>query len=194
MAGIASITGSGWEAMQSLMAMARASQPRATTAVQRSMAADQDGDNDGDSSGDSDAASDGIRLNGVGGLLQSIETAVTSSLQHASSSGVDANQTVESAISQVLQRTESQKTNSAQSSQTQAADADADNDATAGSTAETDRTAREAFFQLLRDNGISPQQFRDDLMAAIRSSGELQLDRATAFQNVPAGLTVDTAA
>jgi hypothetical protein len=77
---------------------------------------------------------------------------------------------------------------------TQAADNDGDNYGSDGSTEAADRAARHAFFNLLTDYGISPEQFRNDLLAAIQNPENGQDDHGAAFRGVAAGLTLDAVA
>lgn len=118
-----------------------------------------------------------------GGGLQQIQDAVTNALQSAQSNGSTANpnKIVEDAISQVLGN------NNAAVSPT--------GTAAAGATASTSTSAAsrtQAFFQTLQSFGVSPQQFQQDLLSAVKDAQNGTVNSSTAFQNFPLGSALDT--
>ena len=129
---------------------------------------------------------------GGGAMFKKIEDAVTSALQSAQSDGSsssDPNQTIEDAISKVLNGASS----STDPSQT-STDADGDNDGTQAANG-NDSASRQAFFQTLQQYGIDPQQFRQDLMSAFQQAKNGgTADPSTAFKSFPPGTAVDVAA
>ncbi len=136
---------------------------------------------------------------GGGGLLSQIEQAVSSSLGASQSSGstADPNQVIQDAIQSVLQGSStaapsSPSTTAVGGSQT-ATEGDADG-STSGSAGSSQSNPQQAFFQLLQQNGVNPQQFQRDLLSAIRSSSGGQFDSATAFQSFPPGSAINTLA
>lgn len=127
---------------------------------------------------------------GQGGFFQQIQTAVTEALQSAQSDGsVDPNQVVQDAIEQVLQN------HGAGATQTSDNGIAASQNTASVAAAPTDQdpsASRQAFMQLLQANGIDPQQFHKDFMAAIQQAQDGQVDPSTAFQSFPPGSSVDT--
>jgi hypothetical protein len=73
-------------------------------------------------------------------------------------------------------------------------DNDGDADPASADSAAADQAARQAFFKLLTDHGISPEQFRKDLVASVQNSADPRFDRGTAFSSIPAGLNLDAEA
>jgi hypothetical protein len=127
---------------------------------------------------------------GGGAGFKKIEQAVTDALQSANGSS-DPNKTIEDAIAKVFQD------NSTTSSTTSgAADTDGDTDGSSATQAspQNDAAARQAFFQTLKSYGVDPQQFRQDLLAAMKDAQGGQVNPSTAFQSFPPGVAVDTAA
>lgn len=121
-----------------------------------------------------------------GGALKQIQDAVTSALQSAQSTGSASspNKIVEDAIAKVLGNN-----NTGVSSTRQ--DADGDNDGSTG--ASTSATANmQSFFQTLQSFGVSPQQFQQDLLSAVKDAQNGTVNTSTAFQNFPVGSTLDT--
>ncbi len=132
-------------------------------------------------------------------MFQQIEQAVTTALQSAQSGGSssDPNKVVEDAIAKVLQQNGASGGTQGTVGQPPAAGADPDGDGdtdAAGQVDGNDGSARQAFFQLLQSAGISPSQFRADLLAAIKDAQNGQSDPSTAYQNLPPGLNVNTTA
>jgi hypothetical protein len=129
------------------------------------------------------------------GSLKQIQDAVTSALQTAQSTGsaTDPNKIVEDAIAQILKN----GTSSSSTSGTQLTDSDPDgaaNPAATGSTGTSQNSNTQAFFSTLQSLGISPNQFQQDFLAAIKDAQGGQVNPATAFQSVPLGTAVDTLA
>jgi hypothetical protein len=136
---------------------------------------------------------------GKSGLMQQIQSAVTSALQSAKTDGSsDPNQIVEDAITKVLKNAGNGAggTSATGTSGTASAtdpDGDGDNDAGAGATSASS-SAKDSFFQALQSVGIDPQQFHSDFAAAVKQvqAGGDASDASTAFQNFPPGVMVDT--
>lgn len=124
---------------------------------------------------------------GGGGAMKQIQDAVTNALQTAQSSGssTDPNQIIEDAIAKVLQNNNSAtSSNGAQG----AADPDGDGDAPGGATGSNNA---QSFQQLLQSVGVSPQQFHQDFLAAVKDAQGGQMNPLTALQSFPVGSTVD---
>lgn len=115
-----------------------------------------------------------------GGALKQIQNAVTNALQTAQASGSnsDPNTIVEDAIAQVLGNN-----NAAVSSTPGGADASA-------STSPAINTQN--FFQTLQSFGVTPQQFQQDLLSAVKDAQSGTINNSTAFQSFPIGSTLDT--
>ncbi|HZZ43325.1 MAG TPA: hypothetical protein VFE58_10335 [Tepidisphaeraceae bacterium] len=127
---------------------------------------------------------------GGGGMFKKLESAVTDALQSAQSDGStdDPNQTIEDAITKVL--------NGSTSSTSSSTDPSATTDPTTTSTSSTDDAAsRQDFFNTLQQYGIDPQQFKSDLMSAMQQAKNGgQADPSAAFKSFPPGVAVDVAA
>ncbi len=121
-----------------------------------------------------------------GAFFQQIQAAVTQALQSAKSDGSsDPNQVVQDAIAKVLQ---------AHGAAGQAGSASSNQSAPTGGTGSTSQdgdASRQAFMQLLQANGIDPQQFHNDFLAAIQNARGGQVDPSTAFKSFPTGSGVD---
>lgn len=119
------------------------------------------------------------------GALKQIQDAVTTALQSAQSSGSnsDPNKVVEDAIAQVLGNN-----NSAVSAI--GGDGDGDNDASGTSTSPAINTQN--FFQTLQSFGVSPQQFQQDLLSAVKDAQNGTVNPSTAFQSFPTGSILNT--
>jgi hypothetical protein len=109
-----------------------------------------------------------------GKLFKQIEQSVTSALQSASPTA-DPNKVVQDAIAKVL------SDSSASSQATVTSDADADSDGT-----------QQTFVQTLQAFGITPDQFKNDLTAAMQSARGGNAGGAT-VSSFPPGLFLDTA-
>ena len=109
-------------------------------------------------------------------------------------SGSGSDRMVQSLAAMAQQLLRQQRTNQVKQAPQTVQDGDGDNDASTGSTQAADSAARQTFFKLLMDNGIAPEQFRNDLLTAIQNSENGQVDRGTALQSLSAGLTVDAMA
>jgi hypothetical protein len=115
-------------------------------------------------------------------LMQKIQQAVTTALQQNQATGTvngaassDPNKAIENAIVQVL------KSNSA-------APTSADEDAPGA--AASDDVGSQSFLQMLKANGVTPEQFRTDLLAAVQQAGG-PASLAKLATNFPPGLLVD---
>jgi hypothetical protein len=124
---------------------------------------------------------------GNGEMFKKIESAVTDALQQAQAGGstTDPNKIIEDAIAKVL--TDSQTT-SPKSGTNPTSTGDAQ---TTGQVGQASDASRQAFFQMLKSAGVDPQQFRQDLLAAIKDAKGGQADPSTAFQSFPPGTFVD---
>jgi hypothetical protein len=127
---------------------------------------------------------------GGSGFFANVQSAVTSALQSAQSSGSDSdpNQVIQTAIEQVLngQQSGTGGTTGQTTSPTSGS---------GGSTGSSGSSARAAFEQLLQSNGVDPQQFQQDFQAAIHStqSGD-SADPSSVFASFPPGSAVNTTA
>jgi hypothetical protein len=108
-----------------------------------------------------------------GKLFKQIEQSVTSALQSAGPTA-DPNKVVQDAITKVLNGSSTPKA-------TAGADPDDDNDGT-----------QQTFVQTLQAFGITPDQFRTDLAAALQNAKGASAGGAT-VSSFPPGLFVDTA-
>lgn len=115
------------------------------------------------------------------GALKQIQDAVTTALQSAQSSGSnsDPNKVIEDAIAQVL---------GGGSGAASATDG-GDTDASAASTSPAINTQN--FFQKLQAFGVTPQQFQQDLLLAMRDAQNGTVNSATAFQSFPLGSSLN---
>jgi hypothetical protein len=132
---------------------------------------------------------------GASAFFSQIQTAVTSALQSAQSSGstTDPNQTIQNAIEQVFKNLQNGSTATGSAST-----ASNSSSAASGSTRSTDgsgSTQGSAFAQLLQANGVDPEQFHSDFLSAIQSaqSGGSP-DASSVFSGFPTGSAVDTIA
>jgi len=124
-----------------------------------------------------------------GAMMSKIESAVTDAL-NSSSDDSDADQTIQDAISKVLG-------GSSDSTAGSTTDPSSTDGTAATQSPEDAAAARQSFFETLKEHGIDPKQFRQDLMAALKQAhqdGSGEIDRSTAFASVPAGVAVDVAA
>jgi hypothetical protein len=129
-----------------------------------------------------------------GGKFQQIQDAVTSALQAAQSSGSTSNpdKVIEDAITKVFKQTSSiSSTSSTSPSPQPPADSDGDTDA-AGATKSDNTASQQAFFKSLQSLGVSPQQFKNDFMAAIQDAQQTgNVDVSAALKSLPKGTTLD---
>lgn len=121
--------------------------------------------------------------------MKQIQEAVSTALQNAQSSGpsTDPNQIIEDAITKVLRNDNTAKGGATQGT---AADPDGDDDGPAGAGGIKGVNAQ-SFQQLLQSFGVRPQQFHQDLLAAVKDAQGGQMNPLTALQSFPVGSTVD---
>jgi cytoskeletal protein RodZ len=111
--------------------------------------------------------------------FQQIQQAVTQALQQAQSDPTaDPNQVVEDAIQKAI-------------ANPTASDPSSASDPTTSTTA---AGSPEAFAQTLQSLGVTPQQFHEDFLAAVKNAQNGNVDPAAAFQSFPPGVGVDTTA
>ncbi|MFI5377976.1 MAG: hypothetical protein ACHRHE_01605 [Tepidisphaerales bacterium] len=175
---------------QSLFQYLRSLSANGSSQTTQAGKADSDGDADG--SGGAKSVSGGHHHHhGNSAAFQAIQQAVTDALNSASTTPgstttSDPNKLIEDALAKVLAGQGTASTTPAASTPPSA---------TPGSAQiNSDATSRQAFFQLLQDHGIDPQQFRQDFLAAIKDAQGGQVNSSTAFQSFPAGTSVDTTA
>jgi hypothetical protein len=161
-----------------LQAFAR--QAQSATATGGQAGADADGDNDGTKV----AGQKKGHHHGGGGLLKKIESAVSSALQ-SSADGTDPNKVITDAISSLFQ-------NGAGSTTGTTSDG-ASTPATASASGTAQNDPRQAFFSLLQQHGVDPQQFLTDLKTALQSA-QGSVDLTQAFRGFPPGTGVDSVA
>jgi hypothetical protein len=120
---------------------------------------------------------------GGGKLFQKIQQSVLTALQSQAQTpgNVSANQTVQSAIGQILQA----RFNSAAGG---AASSTASTDEEPGDT-DVDSTSVQQFFQQLQSYGVTPEQFRQDFLSAMQQSGQTASNGQAAA--IPTGLLVN---
>jgi len=118
---------------------------------------------------------------GGGKLFQKIQQSVLSALQAQTQTpgNVSANQTVQSAIGQILQARFNSAAGSNASSSTTEEPGDTD----------VDSTSVQQFFQQLQSYGITPEQFRQDFLGAMQQSGQTASNGQAAA--IPTGLLVN---
>ncbi len=135
---------------------------------------------------------------GHGGMFKQIETAVTSAVQSAQSDGTDPNQAVEQAIAKVFKDngitppTQTAGGTSGDNTTPTAAAGATGTNAPSQSTSDSD-PARQAFLAALQSVGIDPQQFHQDLLAAIQDAQNGQATSASS-KSLPMGMSLDTTA
>ncbi len=157
-----------------------------TQGVQHSRHHHHHQDGDGDGSG-----------GGTNSLFQQLQSAVASALQgtQSSSSTSDPNQTIEDAIIQVLQANSVNAPSAATSGGSAAnPSTSTPTGTTNANSANTDTSTRQAFFQMLQSVGVSPQQFRDDLLAALQQVQSGNASSGTSLSSIPSGVALDTTA
>ena len=187
-----------------------------------SLSGDGDGDGDASSPGVSDTSSgtgstqkaQGHHRHRGGGLLKSIQDAVTSALQSTSADGstnstdgsaTDLNKVIEQAIAQVFKQGpggagQAGKGTSAEEGGLPPGPPPAPPNAAAGdsnitsSSESSDSSGLQAFLQLLQSFGIDKQQFQNDLKAAIKDARGGQVEPSKIFKSIPAGAVVDATA
>jgi hypothetical protein len=130
-----------------------------------------------------------------GGLFQQVAAAVTSALQAGQSgSSTNADTTIKNAIAKILGQLAS--AGSKTGSLTPAAnDPDGDGDTDVPGQPENDATAAvTSFLQTLQSAGVTPQQFRQDFLAALQSIAGAQNDPTSQAQVLPPGSLVNQVA
>ena len=127
---------------------------------------------------------------GGSGAMKQIQDAVTNALQTAQSSGSssDPNQIIEDAIAKVLQNNNGATTGTTLGG---TSDADGDGDGSTGANG-AGGTSAQSFQQILKSFGVSPQQFHQDFLSAVKDAQGGQMNPLTAMQSFPVGSTVDT--
>jgi parvulin-like peptidyl-prolyl isomerase len=122
---------------------------------------------------------------GGGQLFQKIQQSVLSALQAQSQNqtpgSVSANQTVQSAIGQVLQARFSSANGPTATTPPQESDENGDTD--------VDSTSVQQFFQQLQSYGVTPEQFRQDFRSAMQQTG--QSSNPSQITAIPLGLLVN---
>jgi hypothetical protein len=135
---------------------------------------------------------------GFGKQFEQIQDAVTSALQSAQSSGgaSDPNKVIEDAIAKIFKQAGSAPSASGATTAAQdsaANDPDGAADVDAPGQADTDNNSSpQAFFKSLASLGVSPQQFRNDFLAAVKDAQQSgNVDVGAALKSLPKGLTLD---
>ena len=131
---------------------------------------------------------------GKAAMFKKIEATVTSALQSAQSDPTaDPNQVIEQAIAKFFKDNGITPRMPGANGETGASDNDGDDNAQTNSQPTTaNDAARQAFAQLLGNFGVSPEQFRQDFLAAIKDAQGGQVDANTAFQSFTPGAIVNT--
>jgi hypothetical protein len=133
-----------------------------------------------------------------GGLFQKIAASVTSALQSAQAGGSSKiDKTIQDAIAKILTQAKP-STNGVTASGTQAtpsADPDSDGDIDTPGQSDSDvGSAISSFLQTLQNAGVSPQQFRQDFLAALQNVNGGQSDPTGSAQLLPPGSLLNTLA
>jgi hypothetical protein len=120
---------------------------------------------------------------GGGKLFQKIQQSVLTALQSQTQTpgNVSANQTVQSAIGQILQARFNSAAGGAASSTASTNEEPGDTD--------VDSTSVQQFFQQLQSYGVTPEQFRQDFLSAMQQSGQTASNGQAAA--IPTGLLVN---
>jgi hypothetical protein len=132
-----------------------------------------------------------------GAMFQQLQSAVSGALQSAQgNSSADPNQIIQDAIEKVMKNAGAGGANAASGALAQASgsDPDGNGDSDAPGKANNDGGAKnQAFVQMLQSYGVSPQQFHQDFLAAIKDAQQnSNTDPRTALQSFPPGSAVDT--
>jgi hypothetical protein len=123
---------------------------------------------------------------GSSAQFQQIQSAVTQALQQASSDpNADPNQVIEDAIQKALDNGTALSSIPSTNADSSTTPSPADPSAGGGI---------QGFVQTLQSNGVTPQQFHQDFLAAIKNAQNGNIDPSTAFQSFPPGVEVDTTA
>ena len=134
------------------------------------------------------AAEAGQQQHHTSQLTRQIQTAVTTALQNAKTSGqtTDPNTVVTNAILQVLQQNKAANGTSA----AQGTDATQESSMTAPDAATA--TSQQAFLTTLKSYGINPQQLHSDFLNALKQfAGGSGGNPMTVLKSVPPGLLMD---
>jgi hypothetical protein len=124
---------------------------------------------------------------GGGGAVSDLLNTIASALQSADSSA-DPNKVIEDTVAKLI----SGNGTTAGATGTTATDADGDSD---GSTqAAGQSSTAQSFAQLLQAHGVDFQQFRSDLLAAVKDAQNGQVNPSTALQSFPAGSSLNLTA
>jgi len=127
---------------------------------------------------------------GSSAQFQQIQSAVTQALQQASSDpNADPNQIIEDAIQKAIQSDPSSSDDPSTASSTTSAPSTASTPSTADSSG-----GIVGFVQSLQSYGVTPQQFHQDFLNAVKNAQNGNVDPAAAFQSFPPGVGVDTTA
>jgi hypothetical protein len=134
---------------------------------------------------------------GASAFFSQVQSAVTSALQSAQSSGStsDPNTVIQDAIAQVFKN---QQNITGSTTDTSGSTTGTSDSSTTGSTSATDTdgsTAQSAFAQLLQSNGVDPEEFHNDFLSAIQSvQSGATATASSVFSAFPTGSAVDTLA
>jgi hypothetical protein len=131
-------------------------------------------------------------------FFKQIETAVTTALQTAQSDGssTDPNKVIEDTIAKFFKDNNISLPTPASGNDASAA-ASQNTNSTSQASAQQEASpgsVRQAFFDLLKNFGVSPQQFRNDFLTAIKDAQAGQANTATALQSIPVGSSINTLA
>jgi len=135
---------------------------------------------------------------GGGKQFQQIQDAVTTALQSAGSSGSnsDPNKVIEDAIAKVFKQAGTGASSTSPSTSAagpqQPTGSDSDGDGNVDASGQADNSSQQAFFKTLQSLGVSPQQFRNDFLAAVKDAQQSgNVDVSTALKSLPIGSTLD---
>jgi len=193
-----SISGVGQSLFQYLQGLSGQAQPPATDPTVSTAGAVSGADPTAspDAVGAGQAQGTHHHHHGHGGGFAKIQDAVTNALQQAKSDpSADPNKVIEQAIAKAFQQNgggAADGTNGI-SQPAGAVDPDGDGDTHGASqVGQGGDSVNQQFFQTLQALGVTPQQFHQDFLAAIKDTQSGQPDPSSAFANFPPGTNVDT--
>jgi hypothetical protein len=149
----------------------------------------------GDQSAAQAPAGEGHHHHRGGGAIANLLNAITNALNSADPAA-DPNQVIQDAITKLVSG-QGGTTSNANGAGT---DADGDNDGSTVSSVQPSAqqggasSALQSFIQALQAHGVSFQQFRSDLLAAIKNAQNGQVNPGTALQSFPPGAALDASA
>lgn len=121
------------------------------------------------------------RGGGAGGAVSDLLNTIASALQSANSSS-DPNKVIEDTVAKLL-------AGNGTAAGTNGTDADGDSDGSAPTSGQT--SGAQSFAQLLQSHGVDFQQFRADLLAAVKDAQNGQVNPGTALKSFAPGSSLN---